>query len=104
MPRGTPGWPEPRERERSEMRLGRTSLVVQWLELCTSNAGNVDLIPGWGTKIPHAAWPENPQKTNKKKTGQKAEPTSCSAVIFPQEKKNPLEQKHDAGRFPRSIF
>jgi len=46
MPRGTPGWPEPRERERSEMRLGRPFLVVQWLELCTSNAGNVDLIPG----------------------------------------------------------
>ena len=27
--------------------------MVQWLRL-SSNAGDVDLIPGWGTKIPHA--------------------------------------------------
>ena len=25
-----------------------TSLVVQWLRLCISNAGNVGYIPGWG--------------------------------------------------------
>ena len=31
-----------------------TSLVVQWLRLCASTAGDVGLIPGWGTKIPHA--------------------------------------------------
>ena len=31
------------------------SLVVQWLRLCTSTAGDVGLIPGQGTKIPHAA-------------------------------------------------
>ena len=31
-----------------------TSLVVQWLELCTSTAGGTGLIPGWGTKIPHS--------------------------------------------------
>ena len=30
-----------------------TSLVVQWLRLCASNAGGMDSIPGWGTKIPH---------------------------------------------------
>ena len=28
--------------------------VVQWLRLSTSNAEGVGLIPGWGTKIPHA--------------------------------------------------
>ena len=33
-----------------------TSLVVQWLELCTSTAGGTGLIPGWGTKIPHSTW------------------------------------------------
>ena len=33
-----------------------TSLVVQWLRLHTSNAGGAGLIPGQGTKIPHAAW------------------------------------------------
>ena len=35
-------------------RILGTSLVVQWLRLCTSNAGDTALIPGWGTKIPHA--------------------------------------------------
>ena len=33
---------------------GGTSLAVQWLSLCTSNAGSVGLIIGQGTKIPHA--------------------------------------------------
>ena len=33
-----------------------TSLVVQWLRLCTPNAGHVGSIPGWGTKIPRASW------------------------------------------------
>ena len=32
----------------------RTSLAVQGLTLCTSRAGGVGLIPGQGTKIPHA--------------------------------------------------
>ena len=32
-------------------------LEVQWLELLqVSSAGGVGLIPGWGTKIPHAVW------------------------------------------------
>ena len=29
--------------------------MVQQLTLCASNAGDAGLIPGWGTKIPHAA-------------------------------------------------
>ena len=33
-----------------------TSLVVQWLGLCTSTTGGVDSIPGWGTKLPYATW------------------------------------------------
>ena len=37
-------------------------MKVQWLRLCTSNAGGMGLIPGWGTKIPHAA-----QHSQKKK-------------------------------------
>ena len=32
-----------------------TSLAVQRLRLCVSTAGGVGLIPGQGTKIPHAA-------------------------------------------------
>ena len=31
-----------------------SSLVVQWLNLCASNAGGTGLMPGWGPKIPHA--------------------------------------------------
>ena len=31
-----------------------TSLVVQWLRLCPSNAGGASLTPGWGIKIPQA--------------------------------------------------
>ena len=32
-----------------------TSLVVQWLRLCTSIAGGMGTNPGQGTKIPHAS-------------------------------------------------
>ena len=31
-----------------------TSLAVQWLRLCTPNAGGMGSIPGQRTKIPHA--------------------------------------------------
>ena len=31
------------------------SLVVWWLRLCTSMAGDAGSIPGWRAKIPHAA-------------------------------------------------
>ena len=40
----------------------RTSLVVQWLRLKSSNAGYMGLIPGMGTKIPHAAGPGQKKK------------------------------------------
>ena len=36
--------------------ISGTSLAVQWLRLCTSNAGGGGSIPGQGTKIPHATW------------------------------------------------
>ena len=39
-----------------------TSLAVHWLRLCTSNAGGTGLIPGWGTKIPHAHRPHGAEK------------------------------------------
>ena len=41
-----------------------TCLVVQWLGLCASTSENMGLIPGWGTKIPHAPW--HSQKKKKK--------------------------------------
>ena len=41
-----------------------TSLVVQWLRFCASNARSAGSIPGWGTKIPHAV--QHGQKKKKK--------------------------------------
>ena len=38
-----------------------TSLAVQWLRLHAPNAGGTGSIPGWVTKISHAAW----RKVNK---------------------------------------
>ena len=35
---------------------GGTSLMVQWLGPCTSTAGGMGSIPGWGTKILHVVW------------------------------------------------
>ena len=32
------------------------SLVIQWLRICLSKAGEADSIRGWGTKILHAVW------------------------------------------------
>ena len=34
--------------------ISGTSLMVQWLGFCTSTAGVMGLIPGWGIKILHA--------------------------------------------------
>ena len=43
------------EREKN-IRKGQTgdSRAIQWLRLCAPNAGGMSLIPGRGTKIPHA--------------------------------------------------
>ena len=41
-----------------------TSLAVQWLRLCASNAGGTGSIPDWGTKIPRAS--KRGQKKKKK--------------------------------------
>ena len=43
-----------------------TSLVGQWLGLPASAAGSVGLIPGWGTKIPHAAQQKQTKQKNTK--------------------------------------
>ena len=42
-----------RSRDQKNKNCG-TSLVIQWLRLCASNAGGMDSVPPWGTKIPHA--------------------------------------------------
>ena len=45
-----------------------TSLVVQWLRLRTSGAGEVGSTPGRGTKIPDAMWPKDINFKNRKLT------------------------------------
>ena len=40
-----------------------TSLVVQWLRICTSTSGSLGSIPSWGTKIQYAAWCDQKIKT-----------------------------------------
>jgi len=53
-----------------ELKNQGTFLAFQGLRVCASTAGGMDSIPGQGTKIPHAAWPQTPQKEkgNSKKT------------------------------------
>ena len=43
------------EAESRKERAG-TSLAVQWLRLYTPNAQGMGSIPGWGTRVSHAAW------------------------------------------------
>ena len=40
-----------------------TFLVVQWLRICLAMQGDLGLIPGWGTKIPHVAEQLSPHAT-----------------------------------------
>ena len=46
-----------------------TSLVAQWLRVCTSNAGGTGLILGQGTKSQYAMWCSQKIKKKKKKKG-----------------------------------
>ena len=43
-----------------------TSLVVQWLRFYAPNTGGMGLIPGWGSKIPHASCHSKKKKKNPK--------------------------------------
>jgi len=47
------GWITGGKQAERDPRYG-TSLVIQWLRLHAPNAGDQGLIPGKGTKIPHA--------------------------------------------------
>ena len=45
--------------------------MVQWLRLHASTAGGTGSIPGWGTKIPHAAQCGKREREGKKKKERK---------------------------------
>ena len=47
-------WLDIRKKPNTKIWEQRTSLTVQWLGLHTSTARGMDLISGWGAKIPHA--------------------------------------------------
>ena len=50
-----------------------TSLVIQWLRLHASTARGTGVIPGQGTKIPHAMLHSSPLTPPEKKTDNKLE-------------------------------
>ena len=52
---------------RLKVRQG-TFLAVQWLRLLASTTGGAGSIPGWGTKIPHAAQCGQKEKKKKKES------------------------------------
>ena len=60
-----------------------TSLEVQWLRLPASNAGDVGLIPGQGTKTPHAE--QHSQKKERKKEPEVCEQTSHPHSLPPSQ-------------------
>lgn len=41
-------------------------LIVQWLRLRDSNPGGMGSIPGQGSRVPHAVWPEQLKKKKRK--------------------------------------
>ena len=60
-----------KEKKRDVVKINRqlplgTSLVVQQLKLCPSDAGGAGSIPGWRTKIPHALKYGQKKKKRKK--------------------------------------
>ena len=46
-----PDWTEVHAVGTMSVRIPGTSLVVQWLRLCTPKAGGLDSIPGQGTRF-----------------------------------------------------
>ena len=55
-----------------------TSLVVQWLGLCTFTAVSLGSIPGQGTKIPQVAWHG---KKKKNLTGMKGQTGNSTITV-----------------------
>ena len=53
-----------------------SSLVVQWLGLCTFTAEVLGSISGWRTKIPQAMWPDQKKR--------EASALDCAEVSFPE--------------------
>ena len=57
-----------------------TSLVIQWLRFYTSNTGGAGLIPGQGTKFPHAT--QRSKKMKEGKNDKRDKPTSSVLKNF----------------------
>ena len=75
-------WPQP---GRCWNRTAGNPLVVHWLRLCTSTAGDMGVIPDRGTKIPHAVrHSQKKKKKRKKEIGQHFPTESCTDHRSPQ--------------------
>ena len=61
-----------------KMNIWQGSLVVQWLRLWATNAGGAGLIPGWGTKIPHALQRDQIIKTWGFPSGSEGKESTCN--------------------------
>ena len=59
----------------SQLSASGTSLVVQWLKLCTSTIGGVGSIPGW--EIPACLHQKKKKTQQKRKTKTKKNKTFC---------------------------
>ena len=60
----------------------KTSLVVQWLRLFASTAGNMDFFPSWETKIPHASWCSQKKIQQKRKISLSRHPAGAERMSF----------------------
>jgi len=58
----THSYEDPAQTRKKQVEWVGMSLAVQWLRRQASNEGGPGLIPGWGTKIPHAVWPKKKKK------------------------------------------
>ena len=79
--------------KRGEKRKGSegASLVVHWLRLCAPIAGGSGLIPGQGTRIPHAAGCR--EKKKKKRQGRKRRKEEAKAEMGGEGKRRKTRRK-----------
>ena len=79
-------------------------LGVQWLRLSLPEQGIWVLIPGWGAKIQHTAWPKKKKKTKHKTQKQYCNKLNKDLKKWSHQKKKGLKNKEQdmvEGRGPR---
>ena len=69
--------------------------MVQWLRLCSPNAGDTGSIPGWGTKIPHLMEQLSPPAT-------RTEAISSRSLCAATREASTLQQEAQAPRLEKA--